>query len=155
MTLPVREQVLAALKQLFEAQTAGQPSGRPYPFAWSTVSRAPLTDEAWTKAYSLGVHDTAEDEEERTDVIYAILSVVLEFRARLSAGDVPSEVGNAVIANIKRRLGEDRTLGGLCIDCVTRRNELYVEDEHDKKLSGALFLRIIYRYRRGDPWQRV
>ncbi|MBS7812352.1 hypothetical protein [Roseococcus pinisoli] len=154
-TLSVRDKILEKLTDLFASIVEGQPVERPFPFQFSLVTRTPLTEESWKKAFSLGVHDTAEEEEEKADVIYCMLSVVLEWRATLSAGEKPSQRGNLITNWLKYRLYQDRTLGGLCINCVSHRNELYVEEAEQKRLSGAIFVRVLYRYRRGDPWLRV
>ena len=151
MGLSIREQALSNMTGLFAGMDAAMPLADPYGVQFDYVRRNPLDEDSWKKRLTLGVHDTNEIVEQKISIAMRQLQVVLEFRCTLQTGEVASTVGNAVIGAIQRRVWEDKTLGGTVIDVVETQNETYIDDFDHRQLSGAVFLKIIYRTRDSDP----
>jgi hypothetical protein len=147
----VREAALEAIVSSFQALSIGSPQGDPYTIQFDYVLRSPLNDESWKKRLTLGIYDTAEDVKDGANRRDCVLNVVLEFHRVLDTGEAGSAAATEILGNIERRIGEDRTFGGTVIDTVEARNELYIENENQRQLHGALWLSLHYYTAANDP----
>lgn len=155
MTATVREIALEALKTTFSAVEAGTPVLDPYTITWQKVSRAPLGDDDWKKKYTLGIHDMDETTKAQQMSLICTLRVALEFRVVIEPDQVPSTELGIALGEIKRRLYEDNTLGGVAIDCTEESNEIEVDSDNDRRLSGVVWVNLVYRHSVRDPRVRI
>ena len=143
----IRETALIALENVV-ATMATDPD---YMLHWGRVSRAPLIDADWKKKYSCGVHDTTEKVDRTANFWYRSLNVVIEFRVTVEQNESPSQEAGRVLGQLQRRIMENDTLGGVVINVQEGGNELYVDFEDARKVSGALFVVVQYRHAENDP----
>lgn len=159
MTDTVRETILKALEAHMGTMQADLPVDDPYTVQWSIITRENIGQLAKTKRYALGLYDTEETKNPRTyPVTDCILRVAIEFHAFLqqnSAGEKGSETLNRMLGEIERKIREDRTLSGTCIETEFRGNEFTIDGPFDNQVSGVTYLNVLYRHHTDDPRRRV
>lgn len=148
----VRNQILEALKTKFEGITAGQPVSNPYDFTWSTVTRGVKALNAKNKKYALAIVDVDESKIQEIHITKCNLRVLLEFRCYIDANEESSDKANNVMGNIQRVIHEDTYLGGLCQDIAETGNEIDIDTENDRMVSGVVYLTVYYRHRTDNPY---
>ena len=149
--LTVREQCLAALEAHLGGITAGAPGDDPYLIGFGLVTRAPLTNDSWKKQYALGVHESQEQKITGVGMMVCKLRIILEFRLTVGQNQSPSTEVNMVMGQIQRRIADRSWLAGLAVDCIELSNETYIDNEQDKRVSGAVFVLLTYRHDINDP----
>ncbi len=151
----IRERIMDAIEQHFEAQRQGLPGPDPYSLTWSVVDRTDIKDLSHGKAYTLAIFDGAEiitpGVTSLVGVTSKTLSLTLEFRAMLEAKQKPSTEGNRIIGEIIRRMLEDETFGGLAIWIQETGSEKIIDNENDRQIEGSVFFNLLYRHSRRDP----
>lgn len=152
-TFTVRERALCALVDLFDNQTADQldPAGLPYGFKWDFVLRAPLKDWAFKKERAIGVFDMHETKKDMAAVKMCSLRVALELHLIAQADDNPSVAMNALFGSVQLKIQEDYSLGGLVIDLQEVTNDMQIQNENQRHVSGVIFLNMQYRHSLRDP----
>ena len=135
-----------------EACIAGMKTDPAYLVKWGRVTRAPLQDADWKHKYSVGIHDTTETVSHKTmGHWYRALNVVIEFRCTVEQNQIPSQEAGRIMAQIQRRVMENDTLGHVIINIQETGNELYVDFEDSRHVSGAIFMSMTYRHSESDP----
>jgi len=158
--LPVREQIMDAVKERLESMKKNLPTDdpnvRPYAFGFDHVQRQPFTSASRGKEYICAIIDNNEFKEPDTDpVVRSTINVIIEFLVLVKSKENPTTKMNLVFAETERRLKEDRTFGNLAIDIVVTSSETDIESDQDKYIEGALFFDIKYRHNNNDPSLRV
>jgi hypothetical protein len=95
---------------------------------------------------------TNESKQTRYPLTDCALPVTIEFRMTADRGDQrPAIEAERVLGEIRRRIGEDRTLGGLALDVREIGNDVDLDTYADKAIEGAVFLEVRYRHATDDP----
>lgn len=152
MALTIRNRLMNAIKASFEGIVSGQPQANPYHTKWEKVTRMPLGPLAKGKANALSV---LEGPERKTPDVHPFtrsdLTVNLEFHLYVSADEDAAVMLNELMGEVQRRAMEDITWGGLSYDTTETGNDIEIEGELDKQVSGVVFLEIKYKHRITDP----
>lgn len=152
MAETVRERVLEAMKDALAEIEGGLPATDPYWYTPSKVVRGPLTDADARKRLMIGVVDGEEMTRDLFPLVEISLRVAVEFRFTHNKDDAgPSTEANRVLGDIKRKLGEDRTLGGLALDLQEVGSDIILESDEDRGIEGALFVVVKFRHALNDP----
>ncbi len=155
----IRERILVELVRLFDSQEVSDG----YTFTWEDVGRAPLLDGQRRKNYEMAILDRGELEDTQMQWSHATLEIDLEWSSLLSRDDVPSIRANEIILALKRRLNENLYVyeGGentgqqLALRAWSIGNDYTVENETDKRIEGAMSVRVLYKYVTADPRRQV
>lgn len=156
MTNTIRFQCLDWIRKSLLGMVEGEPENDPYSVQFSQVEHGPLGDIDHKKRYVAGIVPGVERKETRYPLTDCVLPVAVEFRMTVNRGDKrPGVEAERVLGEIQRRIGEDRTLGGLAIDLRETGNEIDIDTYGDKAVTGALFLDLHYRHATDDPRRPV
>ena len=155
----IRERILVELVRLFDTQEV---SGG-YTFTWDSVSRAPLLERQRRHDYELAIIDREEFKDIQMQWQHATVAIDFEWSSLLSRDDVPSIRANQILLAMERRLNENIYLyeGGentgqqLALRAWTIGNEYMVQNETDKRIEGAMFVRVLYKHVTADPRRQV
>jgi hypothetical protein len=152
MTDTVRLRCLEALRASFAGLRDGEPAADPYSVEFSAVEHGPLGDFDNRRRYVAAVVPGNESKRTRYPLTDCTLPVTIEFRMTANRGDQrPAVEAERVLGEIQRRIGEDRTLGGLAIDVRETGNDVDLDTYADKAIEGAVFLEVRYRHATDDP----
>lgn len=147
----IRERIMVQLVATFEAAPVA-----PLVLNWDVVTRDPVTATTVQNVdTALGLYDTTERVRERTGYEERFLNVVVEFHLRMAEDDVASRFLNHAIGEVVSRVGADLSHGGLAIDTKEAGNELDVDGQYDKYVSGVIVFEVRYRCRPNDPYTPV
>ena len=148
----LRFRCLEALRASFAGMLDGYPQADPYSVQFTSVEHGPLSDFDNRKRYVAAVVPGREIKQTRYPLTDCTLPVTIEFRMTIDRGDKrPAIEAERVLGEIQRRIGEDRTLGGLAIDVRETGNDLDLDTYADKAIEGAVFLEVRYRHATDDP----
>jgi len=164
----VREVVVERLANWLETMEQGVPAADPYEFSPDLVTRQRLgeRERGAGKQLALGVIEEEEVKVAGAGIgnFQAQLRVTIEWFSAYLAGadDDPSEVNNRILANLQRRVLENRTLevvvgDGSGVATVLREtgNSMDIDDYADRQIGGALFLLVQYKHDELDPRRRI
>jgi hypothetical protein len=151
MTDTIRERIIQALVDKLTTQSNAAPVGDPYPWAWDSVLRAPITNWAYKRKRTIGVFDMHETKKTLAATKECVLRIALEIALVCDGNENPSEAMNEVFGVAQRRFSEDTSLGGLCKDLQEVSNDLQVEDENKRWVRGVIMLDVSYRHGINDP----
>ena len=153
MTEPtLRFRCLEAIRASLAGIVEGLPAGDPYSIALSAVEHGPLGDFDNRRRYVAAIVPGSESKQTRYPLTDCTLPVTIEFRMTVNRGDRrPAIEAERVLGEIQRRIGEDRTLGGLALDVRETGNDLDLDSHADKAIEGAVFLEVRYRHATDDP----
>jgi hypothetical protein len=153
MAESVRDAAAQALHDRLATMQGGEPAADPYPWTWSLTQREPLSDDMLRgKRYVLSVLDTDEAVNEQSyPVSDCVLRCNVEFHIMVQSGEDPAVMLNRALAAVRRKVREDRTLGGAVRDFLDRGSTLDPEGAYANYVSGVLFLDLYYRHHQSDP----
>ena len=152
MAETLRFRCLEALRTSFAGLREGYPPADPYSVQFTSVEHGPLGDFDNRKRYVAAVVPGRESKQTRYPLTDCTLPVTIEFRMTIDRGDKrPLVEAERVLGELQRRLGEDRTLGGLAIDTRETGNDIDLDTHADKAIEGAVFLEVRYRHATDDP----
>jgi len=152
MAETLRFRCLEALRASFAGMLDGYPASDPYSLQFSAVEHGPLGDFDNRKRYVAAVVPGRESKQTRYPLTDCTLPVTIEFRMTIDRGDKrPLVEAERVLGEIQRRIGEDRTLGGLALDVRETGNDVDLDTYADKAIEGAVFLEVRYRHATDDP----
>lgn len=149
----IKEQILSAVETRLNTMEAGEPIADPYAFKFSIVQRQTIKEAALkNKKFVAAIFDSIETKLPDTDpVIRLTIDVDIELMAYVEAGQNPSTMANLMLSEVERRLKEDRTFGGLAIDCKVIRTEVDIDGRFDKYAEALLSVSILTRHNNNDP----
>lgn len=152
MSQSVRQNILQALQALYTSVEAGQPVDNPYTLRWSDVTRLPVKQMRPGARSLIGIYATQEN---KTSMVGPTVTVsmdcVLEMHINKDTGENLADMLETALSESERRLMEDQTLGGLCLDINVRQTETDVGGFFANVGSASLFFTVLYRHHRDDP----
>lgn len=161
-----RERIVAEVRRRLADIQEGQPVSDPYRITFGVVTRgSPLEGIHSTYRFGCAVIDTDEQKLPKINQMDSILTVVVEFAARVDVNEEPSEVGNRVMTDIQRKMREDLNLTepddpddtrpalerALSENVIEVRNQLFIDGFDDRKITGAVFFNVLYKHAINDP----
>ena len=154
MTDTVRLTCLKYLQTQLQAIQAGENN---YLLTFSGVELGPITaPEAGRKRAMAGIVPGHELKRPEFPLTYCMLPVAIEFRVTWNQGDPPSQaLAELVMGDIQRKVLEDITLGGNCVDCKEMGNEIQLTIYSDKSIMGVVWFDLLYRHNTSDPTKPV
>jgi hypothetical protein len=148
----LRFRCLEAIRASLAGLVEGLPADDPYSVQFSAVEHGPLGDFDNRRRYVAAVVPGNESKQTRYPLTDCTLPVTIEFRMTADRGDQrPAIEAERMLGEIQRRIGEDRTLGGLAIDVRETGNDVDLDTYADKAIEGAVFLEVRYRHATDDP----
>ena len=153
MTDTIRERIMTAVAASFSSIVKDEPVGaNAYTFAWSLVTREPIGALVRGKKYAIGIYDIEEREDVTTHPLTNLsLRIAFEFHILVSGTESAASLLNLALGEVKRRIREDQTWGGLALSTYSVGNEFDIDGPFDKQVSGTLFAELRYRHNIDDP----
>lgn len=148
----IRKRILQALVTSFEDVVAGEPIDDPYPFQFDLVTRAPLGSLKVGLRAALGIYSSENPKVPLAAIVMQnSMSISLEAWLNKNLGeDLPDLLEDAMYV-LERRLMEDQTLGGLCMDINVTGLTTDIDGPADNQAAGRLEATIMYRHHRDNP----
>ena len=154
MSDTVRLSCLKAMQAALAAVQAGQDG---YLLAFNQVVLGPIdASEGGRRRAMVGIVPGREVTDIQFPLTYGMLPIAIEFRVTWNMGDMPShELAEAVLGDIRRKMMQDPSLGGLAIDLKDMGNEITLNTFADKNIVGVAHFDLLYRHSTLDPRQPV
>jgi len=123
----------------------------------ANVIMGPLTEVQFKKNFAVGILEGEHTLNHQMTVDTNLLGVTLEVSFRMpSAADTDgSAFWNSIITDIHRLLRSDPDLAGLVARIEILGDSVDVDSFLDKKIDGAVFIRLNYKTAENDPRQIV
>jgi len=117
----------------------------------------PLTEAQFKKNFAVGIMEGDLTLAHQMTVDTNLLQVTLEIFARIDATQASAGMTawNSILTDLHRTLRSDRTLNGLVSNVEMLGNSVDPDSWLDKKIDGAVFLRLNYKTAEDDPRERV
>lgn len=119
------------------------------------IHHTPLTEAQFRKNFSLAILEGDHTLNHQMQTDQNILTVTLEIFLKLEEAKEGYKTWNALITDLHRLLRADHTLSGIIANLEIAGNSVDVESYVDKKVDGAIFIRLHFKTAENDPRQIV
>lgn len=148
----VREQIMQNLVAMFEAA----PSDPANDIVWNLVLRKMISSDLLLEAsYAVSFFDTTEKITYGNGYDLYTFRLIAEFHVHIVQNDEPGTYLNHALGQVKKRIGEDETIGGLVLNLKGVGSELDMDGPFDNYVSGVAAFDVSYRCRPNDPYTRL
>lgn len=148
----IRKQILLALVARYTSVVAEEPEDDPYPYAFSLVTRSPVVGLKVGQRAVLGIYP---EENTKTPTAGIVMDNTMGVRFELwlnkNVGEDMPDLLEDGLTIIERRLMEDQTLGGLCLDINVTGLDTDIDGPMDNQAAATVSASIRFRHHRDNP----
>jgi hypothetical protein len=152
MTATIRDQIMDAIQETLATISTSAPVGDPYDQAFSAVVQGSPDNIVAGKKNVAAIYDGSEIKSYKSyPAVNCTLTVDVEVYAHVSANENGLKRIRGLVGVVERRLGEDKTLGGLCHDVLVVAVDAEETGVYDTYAQGVVRLNVTYKHLTTDP----
>lgn len=152
MTTTLRDQIVNALETALKAVSTTAPIGDPYPAQFDLVVQGSPENLYKGKANVAALYDGNEIKSYKSfPAVNCTLTVDIEVYAHVGANQNGLKRIRELVGVVERKLGEDKTLGGLCHDVLVIAIDAEESGVYETYAQGVVRTSITYKHHTTDP----